>query len=419
METMGYEFRKTHSQKRKEEIVMRLMTSRPIKIISLVFLTLATLLCVEGTCPLGAAEPIKIGAVFAISGWAGSLGSYQNESTIITREKINRQGGILGRPLEIYIEDDQSNSTNAAVAATKLVRDKKVCAVMGGTLTVFCQSMIPVFEREQVPFVALGSGSEITYPLKKWVFQVTPTDILLAPKMLEFTVRTLGARKIALFHCTDATGMSGAQGVKKNVANYSGVSIVITEKFDPKDTNMIPQLTNIKATHPDAIILYGPSPCAAVIAKNYQQLEMEIPVVGTHAIPTPEFIKLAGKIVENGRWVILSGKSNVGDKMPPDDPWRKKRYDPFLRELKEKYGENKKYSSFMGLAHDGIIIIKEALNIAGTDDRAALRNALEKVSYDGLASTYKYSPTDHNGVDIDEAVVPVIIRNGELWPYKK
>ena len=89
-------------------------------------------------------------------------------------------------------------------------------------------------------------------------------------------------------------------------------------------------------TQPDAIILYTNAAPAAVIAKNYQQLGMKTPVICSHGVPTAEFIKLAGKIVEDGRWIIFGPRCLFAEKMSPDDPWRKKIHDPFQKALKEK-----------------------------------------------------------------------------------
>ncbi len=247
-----------------------------------------------------APEPIKIGVVLCITGWGGPLGTPGKEAITIVAEEINRKGGIGGRPIELYIEDDQSNPTNAALAATKLIRDKKVAAVIGSNLTVFCMPMLPIFEREQVPNISLGAGHEITDPLKKWVFRIPLTDYRLSPRMLQFVAETLGAKRIALLHSTDASGTMGAKGIADNLAKMR-LTLVATEKFDPKDTSMIPQLTKIKAANADAIILYTSAAPAAVVAKNYQQLGLKMPVVASHGVPTPEFLKLAGKIVEDGR----------------------------------------------------------------------------------------------------------------------
>jgi branched-chain amino acid transport system substrate-binding protein len=390
---------------------------RTVKVIAFGTLACTALLWSAGSLMTHAAEPIRVGAVLSITGWAGSLGTPEKEALEIEVEKVNRQGGILGRQLELQVEDDQSNPTNSAIAATKLIRDRKVSSVIGSTLTVMCMSMLPIVESEQVLNVSLGAGHEITFPLKKWIFRIPPTDILLSPYMLKFAATSFGAKRIALLHATDASGMMGAKGIRDNVAKY-GASIVITEKFDPKDTSMIPQLTKIRAANPDVILLYASAPPAIVIAKNYQQLGIDTRVIGSHGIPTPDFLAGAGKAVENGRWVMVVSKVAVGDKMPVDDPYRKNIYEPFLSDLKRKFGKAKVHP-FHSNAYDGIHVVMEALKIAGTDDRAALRDAMEKVSFNGLLASYKYSPTDHDGIDIDRTVLPIVVRDGEFWPYKE
>ena len=392
------------------------MKFRIIKTMGLIGLVFS-LLFVMGGRPLGAAEPIKIGVVLCITGWGGFLGTPTKEAITIVAEDINRRGGVIGRPIELYFEDDQSNPTNSAIAATKLIRDTKVSVVIGSTLTVLCMPMLPIVEREQVPNLSLGAGHEITVPLKKWVFRIPLTDYRLSPIMLKFTVDTLGARKIALLHGTDASGMMGAQGIVDNVSKY-GASIVITERFDPKDTTMIAQLTKIKAANPDAIILYGTAAPGAVIAKNYQQIGMKTPVVASHGVPTTEFLKLAPKAVEGGHWILYGVKPLYAEQLPPDDLWRKSIYEPFQKVLKEKYGKTE-VNPFHSNGYDVMHIVAQAIKIAGTDDRAAIRDALEKVKFKGMLNCeFAYSPTDHDG-QTGEGYEPLIIKDGKWWPYKK
>jgi branched-chain amino acid transport system substrate-binding protein len=369
--------------------------------------------------PVGAVEPVKIGAVLCITGWAGMLGTPEKEAIQMAAENLNRKGGLWGRPVEIYFEDDQSNPANSAVATTKLIRDKNVCAVIGSSITNMCMPMIPIVERHEVPNVSLGAGHEITDPVKKWVFRIPITDFRLSPFMLQFVVKELGAKRIALLYSTDASGKMGAKGVEENIGKYDA-KIVITEQFDTKDTSMIPQLSKIKASGVDAIILYTSGTPAAVIAKNYKQLGMEIPVVGSHGIPTSTFTELAPPYIYNGRWILFATKGNVGDKFPIDDPYRKNIYDPFMKQLKEKYGQHVKFNGFYGNGYDGITLVIEALKAAGTDNRAAIRDAMEKVRFKGLNGEYLlFSPTSHDGQTAETAEAAMILKGGEWWPYKK
>lgn len=383
-----------------------------MKGLSLIVFTLLFFLSVQGGSP-GATEPIKIGVVLSITGRGGFLGTPEKEAITVVVEGVNRQGGLFGRPIELFFEDDQSNPTNSAIAATKLIRDKRVSCLIGSSLVVGTMAIVPICEQEEVPQIA---PAPITIPLKKWIFCVPVTDYRLGQRMLNFAVETFGAKKIALLHSTDTYGMNGAQGIAENVEKL-GASIIITEKFEPADTSMIPQLTKVKAARPDLIMLYANANPAAVIAKNYQQLGMEAPVVASAGIPTPDFLKLAGKIVEGGRWVIFGLKDLYADLLPPDDPYRKNLFDPFRKAIQEKYGKTE-WNGFYRNGYDPIGIVIEGLKIARTDDRKALRDALEKVKFSGFLGDFKYSPTDHEGT-LGEAFVPVMIKDGRYVPFKR
>ena len=375
-----------------------------------------TLVVVTGARDARTAEPIRIGAVLAVTGFAGNFGTNSKLAITYLAEELNQKGGIAGRPVQVLIEDDQSTPTNSLVAATKLIRDKNVCMLLGPTLTPMVMPTLPLVEKEKVPQLAIGAGHEITVPLKKWVFRIPVTDYRLAPRMLDFVVNTLGAKKIAVFYSTDSSGKMGAQGIDDNIARF-GASVIIKESFEATDTNMIPQLTKIKAAQPDVIILWTSVAPAAVVAKNYGQLGMKTTVVTSHGVfPTQAFMAAAEPVLDKGTWIIFGANDIYADKLPPNDPWRMNIFDPFKKALKEKYGKDWEASYANGF--DAFNIAAEALRIAGTDDRATIRDALEKVKYEGMMGNYKYSPTDHDG-NSGESFWGIYRKDGQWWPYKK
>ncbi len=343
------------------------------KVISMICTAVLFLLLWSGvTRPLYAAQPIKIGVVLSLTGWGGSTGTPILEAMQVLTEKTNREGGVLGRPIELFVEDDQSNPTNAAVAATKLIRDKGVCLVVGSLFTNMTMPMVPIVEKEHVLDLCFSAGRDITIPIKKWVFRAGAlTDEQISPVMLKFVVEKLGARNIALLHSTDASGMMGAKGIKEDAPQY-GLKIITEEQFEPGDTSMVAQLTKIKAARPDAIILYtSPNP-AAVIAKNYQQLGMDhIPVVGSHTVPTQDFIRLAGDAAKT--WIMMAPKTVIADHLSPDDAYRKAYYDPFMVLLRNKYGSTKEFKSFHG--HGATAIAMVAPMLSGRNRRESFRKS--------------------------------------------
>jgi branched-chain amino acid transport system substrate-binding protein len=363
-----------------------------------------------------AAEPIKIGVILSITGWGGFLGAPMKDAVIAITEDVNRKGGLLGRQVELLIEDDKSNPSTAVIATTKLIRDKKVAAIVGPTIVDSGMAMIPTCEQEQTPFVVTGPLPNLG---KKWVFIIGPGDIRGAARLLELVVNELGMKRIALLHDSTNYGKVGAQIYNKEITRYPNASLIIQERYDNSDTSMVPQLSKIKALNPDIMILHGTGGLAAVIAKNYKQLGMKIPVITSHATAVPDFVKLAGPIAEESGWIMFGLKSNIVDTLPADDPYRKNLYEPFKKLMKDKFGDSVKLNLFHATAYDGLVAAMEAIKAAGTDDRAEIRNALEKIKLELFLGPYECTPEDHQGSKRDYHTVPMLIKNGNFVPFKK
>ena len=379
-------------------------------------------ICLTCVCLLGgllklaaAAEPIKIGVVLSISGWGGFIGTPEKEAMVVVVEEVNRKGGVLGRPIELFIEDDQSNPTTAVIATTKLVRDQKVCMVLGPAISDSGMAMIPIMEKEEVPFPV--SGPVIT-SYKKWIFNVTPNDIINSSQLLEYAVNGLGGKRIAVIHDAAKFGMTGMKVFQDEIKKYPGSSIVIEEKFESADTTVVPQLSKIKAANPDVMIIQTPGAQAAVVAKSYKQLGLKVKVTGPPGMASPEFLKIAGPIAEENGWIMMGDRILVGDKLSADESYRKNVYDPFKKLIKDKYGESRMLSVFHAVGHDAIRIAVAALQMAGSDDRAAIRNALEKVKYEGMLGNFAGAPDDHTGFK-RSTCIPIVVKGNEYTPYYK
>ena len=380
-----------------------------IKTVCFIGLALSILLFAGGE-PLGAAEPIKVGMVSSVTGYFGFLGTPGKEAVQVEVDRINSEGGVLGRPIKVYYEDDQSNPTNSVIATTKLVRDIDVCAVIGTAFTIGATSMIPIASREGV---SLLPTCPATTDFNKWVFFVLIDDTRHGPGMLKFMAEDLKAKKIAILTANSVGYLAGIEALKKDLDKY-GAKIIIEERFEYADTSVITQLTKIKAAKPDAILNYSAATSASVAAKNYRQLGMNVPVVNSWGVASKEHARLAGEVVAGKPWIIFGLKCLFADKLPPDDPYRKNLYEPHKKGLMDKFG--KEFQSYGANAHDAFHIVVEGLKLAGTDDRTALKDAIEKVKYQGLVGDFSVTSTDHYGMPVS-AVIPQVIKNGEYYPY--
>jgi branched-chain amino acid transport system substrate-binding protein len=393
-----------------------------VRTISRVLGSLLMLLCflIMGLCLFGgslaiAADTIKLGHVCSITGWAGMLGSAQRDAMLAMVDDINRKGGLIGKQVEVFIEDDQSSPTTALIAATKLIRDRKVNALIAATLSDCAMAILPIAEQEQTPYIVT---SPAIIPFKKWVFPVGPGDIKMAAHAMELAAHTLGAKRIALLHDTNLYGTTGARILNRELPKYAGVSFIVTEKYDVKDTNMIPQLTKIKAANPDLLIVYGTGVGAAIVAKNYKQLGMTLPVLGSGGLGSPDFVKVGGPIAEESGWTIMVLKISVAESLPQNDAYRTSVYEPQKKIFQDKYGKDKTLSVFHVSPMDAVTMITLAIKAAGSDNKSSIRDALERAKFDGLLGNVAPNATDHQE-DARDTSVLAVLKNGNFIPYTK
>jgi branched-chain amino acid transport system substrate-binding protein len=390
-------------------------TKKVLSLFAVLLALIVTFVFSKGVNPVQAAEPIKIGLICSITGWAGFLGTPQKDAMLAVVENINKKGGVLGRQIEVFVEDDKSNPTNAVIAASKLIRDINVSVIVGPTITDSGMAIMQTVEKAEVPYLVT---TPVTSVFKKWVFLLGPGDARQAANNLYQSVNILGAKKIALIHDTANYGTTAAKILNEEVKKYPGVSFIIQEKCEVADTNMVPQLTKIKAANPDLLIVYTTGGPASVIAKNYKQLGMTTDVVCSGAVAMPQFLQSAGSIAEEYQWKIVAMQIIVAETLPMNDPYRKNVYEPFKKLYQNKYGKDKQVNIFHVGPPDAMTILVEALKAAGSDKRAAIRDALEKVKSEGLLGPCAFKADDHQGAPKDTAVLAVL-KKGQIVPFYK
>lgn len=353
----------------------------------------------------------KIGAVLSASGPAAPLGQPEQRALMLLEKQVNESGGIDGHPLKIIIEDDASDPAKASTAVTKLITQDKVPAVAGSSTTGATLAMVPVVEKEMVPLVCMAAGTKITSPVNKWVFRTPPTDSMAIQKVLEYLKNDLKVTKIAILHDANAFGTGGADELQAKAPEY-GVEVVARESYGSADTDMTAQLTKVKQTDAQALVVWGTNPGPASIAKNMQQLGMTIPFIGSHGIANQKFIELAGTAASGV--VFPAGKLLVPSSIPAGSDWRNA-VDDFSEAYKTEYQMD--IDTFAAHGYDAGSIIVEAMKKAGTDS-AKIRDEIEKledfVAVDGL---YTYSPTDHDGLSVNDLIM-IKIENG-AWVEAK
>lgn len=369
-------------------------------------LTTATL-ALSASLGAFAAEPIKVGSVLSVTGPAAFLGDPELKTLQLYVERINKEGGVLGRPLQLVHYDDGSDANKANSFAKRLIDDDKVDLIVGGTTTGSTMSMAPIVEKASTPFVSLAGAVVIVEPLKKWVFKTPHTDRMAAEKVFE-DMKKRGLSKIALLSETSGFGASGKKETE-GMAAKMGITLVANETYGPKDTDMSPQLTKIKNTEGvQAIFVFGLGQGPAIVNKNTKQLGITLPTYHAHGVASEEFIKLSGAAAEGIR--LPASALLVAGKLAANDP-QKAVVTSYSKAYSERYKED--VSAFGGHAYDGLMLAVEAIKRAGSTDKSKVRDALEATKgYIGTGGKVTMSPTDHMGLDLS-AFRMLEVRNGD------
>ena len=376
---------------------------KPYRLIGAVFFSLA----ITGASVLSAAAQIKIGSVLSVTGPASFLGDPEKKTLEMYVDDINGRGGVNGQKLQLVVYDDGGDANNARTFATRLVEEDKIDAMVGGTTTGSTIAMIPVFEDAQIPFISLAGAIQIVEPVHKWVFKTPHTDRMACEKIFA-DLKQRHLTTVALISGTDAFGKSMHDQCVA-VAPKSGIAVTYEESYGPRDSDMTPQLTNIRnKADVQAVVNTGFGQGPAIVTRNYRQLSISIPLYESHGVASKQYIDLAGPAADGVR--LPAAALLVADKLAADDP-QKPVVVAYSRAYQQKTGQA--VSTFGGHAYDGLMILVQAMQRAKSADKAKVREEIEKTrGYIGTGGIVNMSPTDHMGLDLS-AFRMLEIKNGE------
>tara|TARA_R110002020_G_scaffold20374_12_gene69554 strand:+ start:8461 stop:9624 length:1164 start_codon:yes stop_codon:yes gene_type:complete len=348
-----------------------------------------------GLSAASAADPIKIGSVLAVTGPASFLGDPEDKTLNMYVEKINDAGGVLGRPLELIIYDSGGDANKARTFATRLIEDDEVVAIVGGATTGTTMAMVPLVEDAEIPFISLGGAVVIIDPVKKYVFKTPHTDRMACQKIFE-DMKASGYTKIGMISGTGGFGKSMREQCLDVVGDY-GIEVIADETYGPSDADMTPQLTKIKNTDGvQAVVNPGFGQGPAIVTRNYRQLGIDVPLYQSHGVASKSFIELAGDAANGVR--LPAAALLVADKLDDSDPQKKVVVD-YKAMYEEKTGED--VSTFGGHAYDGLMILVDAIEKAGSTDPNAIRDAIEATTgFIGTGGEVNMSAEDHLGLDV-------------------
>src|SRR5215210_4123235 len=357
-----------------------------------------------------AQEPIKIGVTQPLTGAFAASGNYVTQGARIAEEQINAAGGVLGRKIQLIIEDNKSNPTEAVATAEKLIAKDKVPVMMGAWSSTLTLAIMPKLMEYQVPMlVETSSSGKITTSGNPYIFRISPTSEMEA-KAFTPMVKSFGIKKADFLATNNDFGLGASQEFSQ-MMKAQGVQIGVMETMDPKATDFSAQLAKIKASGGDTLFVTTAVEQITLILKQAKEQQVKARIITTGGSNSPDqLIQQAGEAA-NGSYHLVFFTPWFPEAVKNADVAKK-----FVAEWNaKKYNVGGLTEGFRG--YDGIYTIVEAIKQAGKPDAAAIHQALWNVKVKGIngdIAFIKQGPAGKESAQNTPSVYVVKIDNGKV-----
>jgi branched-chain amino acid transport system substrate-binding protein len=351
-------------------------------------------------------EPLKVGALLAVTGPAAFLGAPEARTLEMLVEELNAKGGVDGRKIQLIVKDTGGNPEKAVSFAKQLIEEDQVFAIVGPATSGETMQVKAIAEAAKTILISCAAAEVIVNPVAPHVFNVAPKD-RYAAEMIAQRMKKLGIKKVGLLSSNTGFGKAGKEQVEK-VLPAAGLELVANEVYDKAATDLTAEVTKLKAAGVQAILNWSIEPAQAIVIKNARQIGLTVPIFQSHGFANIQYAKTAGAAAEGV--MFPASRIVVGDQLPAKHP-QKAVVTAYKKAYETKYKED--VSTFGGHAWDAFHILVAAVKQAGLD-REKARAAIENMKgYVGTAGVFNYSPTDHNGLALD-AFAMITVKGGKF-----
>jgi branched-chain amino acid transport system substrate-binding protein len=348
----------------------------------------------------GAADTVKIGLLAPLTGFAAADGLSVLNSVQLAVERVNQDGGLLGRQVELVYYDDRADGKEAVALSRKLIQQDRVAGVVGGSYSTPSRAVAPIFEDEEIPFVAAYAVHPDVTTSGKYCFRNGFLGMVEGKSAGYVSVELLKAKKIALLTSDNDFGRTLAEGFKAYLSDQGKAAQIVFEQTYPfKEKDFKPYLSKVKEANPDILFASGYYFQTGPIVQQARELGLDIQILGEEGADSPKFLEIAGAAAEG--FVIVTN-------LDRDDP--RPVVQDFLKTFEQRYQIQ---PDMVGAsAYDAFMIICEGIRRAGATDGPAIQQAIAATKdYNGLTGVLK------GFTDIGEVVKEVqvqIVKDGRF-----
>lgn len=336
-------------------------------------------------------EVIKIGVFEPMTGANAAGGEMEVDGMKLANELYPE---VLGKKIELVVADNKSDKVEASNAVTRLIEKENVAAIIGSWGSSFSMAAGEIVKNNQIPAVSASATNPLVTKGNDYYFRVCFIDPFQGKVMANYAFNTLGAKKAAIIKEVSndyAVGLS--KFFTDSFTEYTGDanSIVANVDYQTGDQEFSAQLQAVAQAKPDVIFAPGNFTESALIIKQAREQGIDIPFIGGDTWEAPEFLEIGGKAVEGAVFSTF-----FTSEVPIT-----KESEKFLTEFRNKYNEEP--SSVAALGYDAYLVIRAAIEKAGTVDPVKIRDEIAKTSdFIGAAGIITL---DENGDAVKSAVI--------------
>lgn len=350
----------------------------------------------------GRAEDVyKIGISAGLTGYAATVDRAWRDGVEIAAAAINAKGGVMGRKIEVIVEDNRSQPQDAVTVYRKMISSDKVDVFASGCVSAGNFAAAPMVAKAEIPMM-LCSILPKEPDQVKWAFTTLPPAGFEVEKRFEYLKEKTEIRKVGVLHDPTPYAQLQASVAQKVAASY-GLEVVDVEAYKQEDADLSVQLTKMQAAGAGAVIKIGLGGTTLTAAKNLKQLGSKMLML-TSLEDLAVFHPVAEVLGE--QFLFVAAPSQV-DETLADGPL-KAEIGKFLVPWRAKFGDRD--PNWASRGWDAVMLTVKAVEQAKSVKGPAVREAIETIKgWQGTTGVYDFGPDQHQGITKNPFLIATIV----------
>jgi branched-chain amino acid transport system substrate-binding protein len=351
----------------------------------------------------GGGDKVRIGVFMSTTGSTANFGISSVNGIKMAADEINAAGGINGKQVELLVQDDRSDASEAATIVTKFVTQDQVHGILGEVASSRSIAAAPIAQNAKIPMLTPSSTNPEVTKKGDFIFRSCFIDPYQGAAIAQFAAKTLGAKTAAIMVDRKNDYSTGLEKVISETFTRFGGKIVATQSYQEGDQDFNAQLTSLKGTNPEVIFVPGYYNDVGLIAKQARDKGITVPLIGGDGWDSEQLYKIGG--------TALNGSYFTNHYSPFDT---EPKVVKFVEDYKKRY--NSTPDALAATAYDAANIMFDAIKRAKSLSGPDIRDALAATNaFPGVTGTVTFN--QHR--DAVKPIVMIEIKDGGTYAVRE